>query len=283
MVSNQLIFDVGMHKGEDTDYYLKKGFRVVAFEANPDMVLFCKERFKEALAEGRLVIVEGAIVDFDKQENGGVETVKFYRNKDVSVWGTVATDWASRNEQMGTNNEMIEVRAVNFTECLSKFGIPYYLKIDIEGMDVVCLKSLSHFDKKPAYVSIESEKESFGKLKEEFEYFRINGYESFKLVNQASIELQKEPLKSEENKCLGFSFEHGSSGLFGLDLPGKWYSRAKAIWKYRMIFLGYKLFGDAGIVKNHYLKVVSFRFLKLFSKQPVPGWFDTHARHKSVG
>ena len=27
--------DVGFHQGEDTAFYLKKGFRVVAFEAHP--------------------------------------------------------------------------------------------------------------------------------------------------------------------------------------------------------------------------------------------------------
>ena len=32
---DDLIFDVGLHRGEDTEFYLKKGFRVVAFEANP--------------------------------------------------------------------------------------------------------------------------------------------------------------------------------------------------------------------------------------------------------
>jgi 16S rRNA A1518/A1519 N6-dimethyltransferase RsmA/KsgA/DIM1 with predicted DNA glycosylase/AP lyase activity len=31
-----LIYDVGMHHGEDTEFYLRKGFRVVAFEADPD-------------------------------------------------------------------------------------------------------------------------------------------------------------------------------------------------------------------------------------------------------
>ena len=40
-----LIFDVGLHKGEDTDFYLKKGFSVVAFEADPDLVAACQERF----------------------------------------------------------------------------------------------------------------------------------------------------------------------------------------------------------------------------------------------
>lgn len=31
----QLIYDIGAHLGEDTDFYLKKGFKVVAIEANP--------------------------------------------------------------------------------------------------------------------------------------------------------------------------------------------------------------------------------------------------------
>ena len=30
-----LIYDVGFHQGEDTAFYLKKGFLVVAFEAHP--------------------------------------------------------------------------------------------------------------------------------------------------------------------------------------------------------------------------------------------------------
>ena len=46
-----LIYDVGMHKGEDTDYYLQKGFRVVAFEANPDLVNLCRTRFANAMTE----------------------------------------------------------------------------------------------------------------------------------------------------------------------------------------------------------------------------------------
>jgi len=37
-----LVYDVGLHKGEDSAYYLAKGYCVVAFEANPDLVAECK-------------------------------------------------------------------------------------------------------------------------------------------------------------------------------------------------------------------------------------------------
>jgi hypothetical protein len=33
--TNDLIFDLGMHNAADTKFYLDKGFRVVALEANP--------------------------------------------------------------------------------------------------------------------------------------------------------------------------------------------------------------------------------------------------------
>ena len=73
-----LIYDVGMHKGEDTDYYLQKGFRVVAFEANPDLVKLCRTRFANAIDRKELTIVEGAIVNKERAQ----KTVKFYRQSE---------------------------------------------------------------------------------------------------------------------------------------------------------------------------------------------------------
>ena len=41
-----LIYDVGMHHGQDTDYYLKRGYRVIGFEANPDNAAVCRRRYR---------------------------------------------------------------------------------------------------------------------------------------------------------------------------------------------------------------------------------------------
>ncbi|MFT5604915.1 MAG: 16S rRNA A1518/A1519 N6-dimethyltransferase RsmA/KsgA/DIM1 with predicted DNA glycosylase, partial [Paracoccaceae bacterium] len=87
--NDDLVYDVGMHQGEDSDFYLKKGFRVVGFEADPDLAAQCRRRFFGEIESGQLVVVEGAIVD--KQAlAGGDKTIRFYKNIDVSVWGTVA-------------------------------------------------------------------------------------------------------------------------------------------------------------------------------------------------
>src|SRR5215470_745629 len=91
-----LIFDVGLHRGEDTDFYLKKGFDVVAIEANPELVAQCKIRFQDAMARGRLRIIEGAIAP-----PAIGEKVAFYRNSRNSVWGTIEEAWAERNAKLG--------------------------------------------------------------------------------------------------------------------------------------------------------------------------------------
>src|ERR1019366_6379367 len=51
-----LIYDVGMHKGEDSDFYLQKGFRVIGFEADPDLIEHCRNRFSREIEQGRLTI-----------------------------------------------------------------------------------------------------------------------------------------------------------------------------------------------------------------------------------
>jgi FkbM family methyltransferase len=66
-----LIFDVGCHKGEDSDFYLKKGFRVVAVEAHPSLCLDLRQRFSKQIADGSFVLVDKAIA-----ENEG--EVRFY-------------------------------------------------------------------------------------------------------------------------------------------------------------------------------------------------------------
>ncbi|HEU5445029.1 MAG TPA: hypothetical protein VFU70_05640, partial [Pseudolabrys sp.] len=56
-----LIFDIGMHSCEDTDFYLAKGFRVVAVDANPLMCKAALKRYADEAKEGRFTVVNHAI------------------------------------------------------------------------------------------------------------------------------------------------------------------------------------------------------------------------------
>jgi len=278
---NNYVYDVGMHKGEDTDYYLKKGFHVIGFEADPDLTAYCKIRFSNEIENGKLILVEGAIAE-PKFKEYKIRTIQFYRNKKYSVWGTVVRSWAHRNELLGTSNEIINVPIINFSKCLKKYGIPYYLKIDIEGMDVVCLKALKSFKQKPSYVSIETEKESFDKFVEELNLLTQLGFTRFKNVQQASVVHQMEPYPTKEGYYVSYLFQKGSSGLFGEDLPNKWKDYKQIVNEYKFIFLQYKLFGDYGKLNKYFIGKVLRTVLSILLRKPIPGWYDIHAKNISI-
>jgi FkbM family methyltransferase len=276
-----LVYDVGMHKGEDTDFYLKKGFKVIGFEANPDLVAQCRNKFSNEIMNGKLIVVEGAIVALQPGETK-IKKIKFFKNKNNSIWGTVAENWADRNEYMGTSNEIIEVPVIDFAECLKKYGVPHYLKIDIEGMDIVCLRSLRNVPKKPDYISIESEKVLYNKLLEEINLLTELGYSKFKAIQQRGISSQTEPNPSKEGCCVKHQFQEGSSGLFGEDLPHEWKSYKQILRKYKFIFIEYKLFGDYSKLRKYFVGKIFIKTLSLLLRKPLPGWYDTHAKHSSV-
>ena len=283
---NDLIYDVGMHKGEDTEFYLSKGFRVIAFEADPDLVSLCRDRFKRFIDQGQLKIVEGAIVDMNTIE-AGQQRVRFYKNDEESVWGTVRVDWAERNSRLGTKSRVIEVDVINYVEVMQKNGLPHYLKIDIEGVDIFCVKALARFQERPDYVSIESDKTSYANIKHEIDTLNNLGYDSFQAIEQSGIHLsQSPPDPPREGHYVCQRFQFGSSGLFGAELNDEWKSNKEILRQYRAILLGYYLLGDDGILNqwnfrwSSQLRSLASGFCSFLTKASVPGWYDTHARHR---
>jgi len=275
-----LIYDIGLHHGQDTDFYLKKGYRVIAFEADPRNAAFCRERFAVEIAEGRLEIVEGAITE-DISSNGKPAEVKFYRNADHSLWGSTSEDWAVRNEVLGTRNDIIKVKAIDFAECLKTYGIPHYLKADIVGSETICLRALARFENKPDYISIRSEKLVWRKLEYEFELLEQLGYDRFKAVKQ-DFESVKAKLPSN-NGAKYHNFEEGASGPFGEESSGSWKDTADVMRDYRRAFIKYWLFGDYSyLIQTQKGRHFIAQMERIF-RRSIPGWYDTHAKHITAG
>lgn len=270
-----LIYDVGLNRGQDTDFYLKKGYRVIAFEADPRSVEFCRDRFKREIADGRLEIVEGAITE-NVSTNGHQAEVGFYLNNEHPLWSTACTDWASRNEVLATKNDLIRVPAVDFEKCLEKYGIPHYLKADIVGSETICLRALLKFENKPDYISIRSEKLVFQKLEYEFELLEQLGYRDFKAVKQDFEKVR--PQLPSTNGAKFHEFEEGASGPFGEETTGAWKSSDKVLSDYRRIFVRYWLFGDYSYLIQTRSGKRLIAYLERMLGRSIPGWFDTHAR-----
>ena len=230
-----LIYDVGAHKGEDTEFYLKKGFRVFGVEANPDLHQYLQTRFAGHVSDGRLRLANCAVA----AENG---PITFYSNTSATVWGTTSPEWVARNTRLGTQSIATTVQGRRFDELLRDNGIPYYMKVDIEGADLLCLEALHHSREKPKYVSIESSITSWSELLREFAILRNLGYRRFKIVNQLEVPSQVPPSPAREGQYATHAFPDGATGLFGEEAPGEWLSEREAINAYCRIFIEYRLF-----------------------------------------
>jgi hypothetical protein len=232
--------------------------------------------------------VEGAILDPGAAPGGG-EKVTFYKNDDVSVWGTLCASWVERNVRLGASSRTIEVDVVDFASVIREHGMPYYMKIDIEGSDMVCVEMLGRFRERPDYISIESDMTSFARIRREIDILADLGYDSFQTVEQSGIaDSQIPPYPAREGGYVALRFEEGSSGLFGSELDGAWKSRREVLRQYRAIRLGYHLLGNDGVMDRWRfrgagrLRRLTTHALTPFTGGTVPGWYDTHARQSHV-
>lgn len=188
------MFDIGHNSGQDTADYLSSGplgTRVVAVDANPSLTQRSTTRFAQAIHDGRLRLVTAGLVQV--RETG--------RNDNLTFWRNVRNDkFSSFDEKLGCRDawghrrdeqtpykfcEKISVRTRTCQDLVEEFGTPTYMKIDIEGMDMVCLRSLEGLtiSKRPKFVSIENV------WKEGVAYLKGLGYTDFKIVDQLNVSL----------------------------------------------------------------------------------------------
>ena len=241
--SDNLIYDVGMHTGEDTAYYLHKGFDVLAIEANPELVARAERKFAAEIERNRLQILQIGIAARDGEAD-------FYISTGKSVWSSFDKDNATKH---GSGYKVCRLQCRTFTSVLAQYGTPAYLKVDIEGNDHLCIEALGD-TQLPAYVSCELSHEQSGRM---IRHLSALGYRGFKFVRQNDFQvLDPEQLdeylagrrKAQARGAIGhvqrrlrnirlriarprladWTFPKGASGPFGDDLEGRWATAAEA-------------------------------------------------------
>lgn len=168
MVVPDLIYDVGLHVGNDTASYLRDGYRVIAIEASPILVEHCRQRFANELASGQLQILPIGISDKTGSQ-------PFYVNPRNDEWSSFDKEVGWRDGE----GVLIEVPTTRMEVVFEAYGVPYFLKSDIEWGDIHVLNALKSLQKDnlPYYVSVELNA---------FDYLlilRSLGYEQFKVID----------------------------------------------------------------------------------------------------
>lgn len=202
---DDVIFDIGMHNGNDTAYYLAKGFRVVAVEANPMLARSAAARFADAVSSQQLAILNVGISRFRG-------TATFYVNRHRSEWSSFHPEIASRGDPV---DEVI-VQTVTSSDLFRTYGVPHYVKIDIEGHDQMVVSEIAGLALKPSYVSFENGDLSL------FEMLTEAGYGRFKLLNQRLVPELSYTVNSGNGAAITRRFPFGASGPVPEDIPAPW-------------------------------------------------------------
>jgi FkbM family methyltransferase len=215
-----------------------------------------RQRFGQEIADRRLFIEWVGIVDQPR-------SIPFWICDERNVFSSFDASRAGRN---GLKCHPIEVECVTFDTILKKYGIPYYLKIDIEGAEPYCLKHLSPAQL-PQYISLEAEDLQWLVLLQQL------GYSDFKIVDQMRHNSRFPDFanttvfsRSAKKVCwyadrlknrLGHPFfPRGASGPFAEQTPGEWQSFEAVASNWLHVRLG------------HYKSGTLNRY----------SWFDFHAR-----
>jgi FkbM family methyltransferase len=271
----KLVFDVGMHEGEDTEFYLSRGCRVVGVEPNPEMLPFLQQKFSAQLKSGQLHIVDRAI-------SRTVGTAELAVIDGRAIHSSISPRFIERSKRLGFGMRFFEVQTIPITDILHEFGTPYYLKIDIEGMDLACVETLHGVPQRPRYVSFESSVTMATATREErfaeFAHLWVLGYRHFKYVDQAAFGNLHNKLLQAEGPPMRYTYREHTSGPFGEETPGKWYGIESALkqMKWHM-----RCQNAIGLGNPHSMRPwnrLGRRTRRMLRRLPSHSWYDLHAR-----
>jgi FkbM family methyltransferase len=222
-----IAYDVGMNNGDDCEYYLKKGYQVVAIDANPLLCQQATRRFENEIRAGRVTILNLGVGPRSSR-------MTFFIHKGHSVLSTFCPEQALSGNKSDLNPEVwhpIEIDVRRLSDIIQFFGDGEYVKIDVEGFDVITLKDLSEHKIHPNYISAEAHQI------DTFCHLIAMGYTEFKFIQGATVQAL---FSDHEIRVLGggvakHSFLAHSAGPFGEDIPGPWMNKKEilAVWQQR--------------------------------------------------
>lgn len=135
--SGDLVFDIGAHAGNRTRAFAALGCRVIAVEPQPDFARLLRALFGSPQVE----VVEAAL----GEQPGTASLAISDRTPTVT---TLAADWRdARSREPGFDgvrwNRRIDVETTTLDLLIDRWGMPSFVKIDVEGAEPAVLAGLT--------------------------------------------------------------------------------------------------------------------------------------------
>jgi FkbM family methyltransferase len=132
-----LVFDIGANVGTMTTIFASLGAKVVAVEPNPD----CVRHIELATSRDAVNVLQAAV-----GERNGLAKLEVSDRKDKM--SSLSKEWreavSQRNQDyVGIWNRTLTVPMITLDSLVHRYGLPFYIKIDVEGYEEQVLKALS--------------------------------------------------------------------------------------------------------------------------------------------
>lgn len=186
--SGDLVFDVGANVGSRSKLFLNLGAKVVAFEPQSEL---CEHLTQHLRLHNRFTLMPIGL--------GSNPSVVELKISDAHVLSSMSKRWIESTTKSGRFSsynwdKSIHVKVDTLDNMLTKFGVPKFIKIDVEGYELEVLEGLSCPVKN---LSLE---------------FTSEDIENFKKCLHKINEIGKYIFQFSEGETLSFTFEQWMDG-----------------------------------------------------------------------
>ncbi len=133
--AEDLVFDVGANVGNRTEPLLNIGTRVVAVEPQEECYKLLKKRF-------------GNNIEIVPMGLGEKEEIKNFFVSNASSISSFSEDWIESVKTQRFKDytwaKPIKINVTTLNKLIDKYGVPKFIKIDVEGYELEVLKGLTY-------------------------------------------------------------------------------------------------------------------------------------------
>lgn len=150
---DDLVFDIGANIGVYAEAFQMIGARVVSVEPNPE----CSEQIYWTTKRDRVTVIPAAVGD-------RMGSCKLFVNE-LPILSSVSQEWVqgektAKPREVGMWHGEIEVPMVTIDSLVERYGMPHFIKLDVEGFEQAAMAGMSL---QPKYLSFEFHAETLAK------------------------------------------------------------------------------------------------------------------------
>jgi FkbM family methyltransferase len=149
--TNKLVYDIGANKGNKVKPLLQMGYKVIALEPEKKALSTLSWRFGK---NKKVILVDNGVSDKEGELAIHIAGNRSGLNTLSDKWvNSLETEKENRWQKKHSFKDSYTVKVTTLDHLFSTYGIPYFIKIDVEGYENKVIKGMRRL---PAFISFET-------------------------------------------------------------------------------------------------------------------------------